>query len=279
MKLTAPMFRSIVLSFFIFSGFLANSQSIYYLNKSGTFLNSTENASTKIEVIPEGDNVFSLYLSELSDNKWTKPEFAQKAKKVSDSLYHFYENEKMKGDYFTREILEKNGENYTIKQNTPEGKLQFICGALEIFPLRMHGKCTRYDQEDLMMSEELYINGRKLNETLLFQPFDTLKTISKEPEFAGGIKEFKRKIATSIKYPISAMKNNQGGKVYAKFLINEQGKIEQIKEASVLASPLSKELIRAISSIKDTWIPAECDGEKIAVWYYATVQFNGAIIR
>lgn len=267
------------LVFFTFHFFLIGSlnltaQNIYYLNQSGTFLKSEENASVKIEIVQQDENHFSIFTSDEVNGKWTKPEFVQKVKKISDSIFHVFDNQKMKGNFLIREIIEKNEAGYKVKQTTSDGTLIFSCDAIEIIPLRMNGKCIIYDNEQFPMAEEIYVNGKRISETLLFHPLNSLKRITKNAEFPGGQLEFRKKVASTVRYPVSAMQKGQGGKAYVKFLINEIGEVNEIKVATISSSILSTELARTMLNIKDLWSPAECNGEKIPVWYYASIKFN-----
>jgi hypothetical protein len=206
------------------------------------------------------------------NSEWSNPEFSQKAWKVSDSIYHVSVSKNFK-DYSVRQVISKQGDIITLRQFTKDGNLEFECLALNTFPIIMNGKTTYFDGDALPMVEETYIKGRRISEHLLFNPVDTTKEITKEPQFPGGIEEFRKHIARNVKFPVKTMEKGGMGKPYVKFRIDETGKMKDVSLARNPENELSRELINVIKNTKAKWQPAECDGEKIPVWYYATVKF------
>ncbi len=71
-------------------------------------------------------------------------------------------------------------------------------------------------------------------------------------------------IVKKIKYPSKLKKQKIEGKVIAKVLVNNEGKVQQHE---ILQSPhlkLSKSVINKLNRLK--FIPAEADGKKVACW-------------
>jgi len=122
--------------------------------------------------------------------------------------------------------------------------------------------------------------------------------VEKMPEYPGGILPF---IAKNIKYPVAAQQAGVQGKVFVKFIVNKDGKVEQAKlimgitgktthksnEVVVVgygnnsdkqtdyyegAKAIDKEALRVVNAM-ETWIPGEQKGEKVAVYYTLPINF------
>ncbi len=256
----------------------SQAQNNYYLNSSGVFLNSEEKAQYRLSVKTENESTFLLYFSEKNKSSWSEPVFLQRAQQLNDSVLWVAYNKQMKNS-FKREIVGQDEMGYLVREYDSEGILLLECQTITVFPLQYNGKTTLFDQEGRSMAEEVYIRGKRIREQLLFQPVDSTTIITSEPEFPGGREEFLKMVARGVKYPVSFLNNREGGKTYVRFIINENGDIENMSSArSGYNKLLTRELIRSVSSINIKWIPAKCNGKIIPVWYYATVKFNAPVV-
>ena len=82
------------------------------------------------------------------------------------------------------------------------------------------------------------------------------------PEFPGGAKGWLSYLEKNIQYPAKALKKNFQGKVNIEFMVNETGKVSDVKPLTNLGYGLEKEAVRLIATGPD-WIPATLHGEKI----------------
>ena len=94
----------------------------------------------------------------------------------------------------------------------------------------------------------------------------------KKPEFPGGETALKKYIANSIKYPLKAVNNDIQGRVYVKFIVNKEGKIEQAKVMRSIDPLLDEEALRIINQMPD-WKPGTNNGIKVSVWFSLPVSF------
>jgi len=92
------------------------------------------------------------------------------------------------------------------------------------------------------------------------------------PEFPGGVETLKKFIARNLQYPPQAQEDNLQGRVYVRFLINAEGKVEQAKVLNSVHPLLDNEALRLIESLPD-WKPGTQNGRKVAVWYTIPVSF------
>lgn len=86
-----------------------------------------------------------------------------------------------------------------------------------------------------------------------------------------------RHIYTNIRYPKEARKAGIQGKAVAAFVISKMGKVENVKILDGLGYGIDKEVIRVIEMMNEmgeTWIPAEKDGQPVALEMTIPVKFK-----
>jgi protein TonB len=93
------------------------------------------------------------------------------------------------------------------------------------------------------------------------------------PEFPGGELALRKYLANSIRYPAIAQDNGVMGKVYVSFVINEEGKIEDVTLVRGEDSSLIKEALRVVSSMPD-WKPGRQGGKAVKVRYNVPIVFQ-----
>jgi TonB family protein len=84
-------------------------------------------------------------------------------------------------------------------------------------------------------------------------------------------------IYTNIRYPKEARKAGIQGKAVAAFVISELGKVEKVRIVEGLGYGIDKEVIRVIEMMNEldkTWIPAEKDGQPVALEMTIPVKFK-----
>lgn len=79
-------------------------------------------------------------------------------------------------------------------------------------------------------------------------PFDYAQIM---PEFVGGETALMRYINSNINYPQIAIENDIQGKVYVKFIVNKEGKIENAEIVRSVHESLDKEALRIIQSMPE----------------------------
>lgn len=92
------------------------------------------------------------------------------------------------------------------------------------------------------------------------------------PEFPGGEEGLHQFIVRNIRYPDYALKNNIRGTVYASFVINENGAVEDVQITKGVHPVLDDEVIRIIR-LFPRWQPGLQHGKKVKVRYLLPVDF------
>ncbi|MEO9533424.1 MAG: energy transducer TonB [Crocinitomicaceae bacterium] len=100
--------------------------------------------------------------------------------------------------------------------------------------------------------------------------------VNVEPSFPGGEYALMQWLSANTIYPQSAIDNNLGGTVYVGFTVNERGKIinSNIKRS---AHPILDQAALATIKKMPDWVPAEYNGEKIAVSYALPIKFVAGV--
>ncbi len=81
-----------------------------------------------------------------------------------------------------------------------------------------------------------------------------------EPSFPGGMEELKKFITYNLEYPSCG---DFEGKVYAEFIVNENGEIRNVQIKKGLAKEIDQAVIDLINKMPQ-WIPAKCQNENVS---------------
>ena len=133
------------------------------------------------------------------------------------------------------------------------------------------------------INPELVQDTIKKLEDQVFTVVEVMPVFSK-----GGEEGLKKYIATNVKYPENSRKEGIQGKVYVSFVVDEKGKVTNVKEArtkaikpksdkeskmvSCAAPELTKEALRVISSLPD-FTPGKQKGKAVKVAYTVPINF------
>ncbi len=97
--------------------------------------------------------------------------------------------------------------------------------------------------------------------------------VEEMPEFPGGQEALMRYIASSIKYPAIAQQNGIQGKVFVKFVIGSNGKVQGAEIARGVDPILDQEALRVVNSLP-AWKPGQQRGQAVDVEYVLPVEFK-----
>lgn len=76
-----------------------------------------------------------------------------------------------------------------------------------------------------------------------------------------------------MNYPQEAIEKDIQGRVYVRFLINKDGKLDSISNVNSLHPLLDSEAVRVVSAMPD-WAPGKQNGKPVNVWYTLPVTFK-----
>lgn len=94
------------------------------------------------------------------------------------------------------------------------------------------------------------------------------------PSFPGGDAALMKFISEHLVYPEEAAKNKIEGKVIVQFIVEETGKVGEVKVARSVNEELDSEAVRVIKLLPDFSPGRNAKGEQIKVWYTMPVIFK-----
>ena len=92
------------------------------------------------------------------------------------------------------------------------------------------------------------------------------------PQFPGGEKAMMDFIASNLKYPQQAIKDNVEGAVLAEFIINAEGKVIEPRIVNSLTPECDSEVIRVIN-LMPAWTPGQQDNMAVNVKFALPIMF------
>jgi TonB family protein len=98
-------------------------------------------------------------------------------------------------------------------------------------------------------------------------------SVDTPPNFPGGIEKFYSFIGRSIKYPAEAVKNKVQGKVFLHFIVEQDGRLSNIKVDRRLGAGTDEEAVRVLES-SPRWIPGIKNKQTVRVMYNIPISFT-----
>ena len=98
--------------------------------------------------------------------------------------------------------------------------------------------------------------------------------VDSNPEFEGGLEALYRFVGSKLKYPINASENNKQGTVFVKFVVDENGKIGNLKLLNSAGYGMDEEALRVVSLIPNFKTPAKIKGVPVKVYYQLPIKYK-----
>lgn len=92
------------------------------------------------------------------------------------------------------------------------------------------------------------------------------------PEFPGGMDDLSYFFYTHLKYPEDAKKDKIEGTVYVAFIVDENGKVKNVRVVKGVFASLDKEAVRVASQMPN-WTPGKHNGKNVKVQFNLPVKF------
>jgi len=98
-------------------------------------------------------------------------------------------------------------------------------------------------------------------------------SVEKNPEFPGGVNAMMDYLRGNLKYPESAKKNKQEGRVFIGFIVEKDGSVSNVKVLRGVCEELDSEAVRVVKSMP-TWIAGRDKGKPVRVQYTLPIVFK-----
>lgn len=105
------------------------------------------------------------------------------------------------------------------------------------------------------------------------EPVYDYVSLTTPPSFPGGMANFDKFIARSVKYPAEALKNNVEGKVFLSYIVETDGRLTAIKVVRAIGSGIDEEAIRVLKS-SPKWTPGYNGRTPVRVQYNIPITFT-----
>ena len=119
----------------------------------------------------------------------------------------------------------------------------------------------------------LLSNDDKINEKSFTNQDDAYVIVEEMPEFPGGEKALLKYIAENVVYPQEAKEKDIEGSVYIKFVVNSEGKVQDVETLRGVDPLLDQEAIKVIESLPD-FKPGRQDGKPVNVSMQVPIMFK-----
>jgi TonB family protein len=96
--------------------------------------------------------------------------------------------------------------------------------------------------------------------------------VEQMPVYPGGEPALRQFLASNIKYPMTAVEKKVQGKVFVTFVVDQTGKVTDVKIVRGVDPSLDQEAIRVVQTMP-LWIPGKHDGKIVAVQYTIPINF------
>lgn len=93
------------------------------------------------------------------------------------------------------------------------------------------------------------------------------------PAFKGGDQALLLFMREKVQYPAEALEQDISGKVYVRFVVDEQGRIRDAEVVKGLGHGLDQEALRLVR-IMPWWTPGRVQGQPVRVYYTLPVAFR-----
>jgi len=127
--------------------------------------------------------------------------------------------------------------------------------------------------DDTEGDEDIKVEIVQIEEEKEEEEAEVFFIVENMPEFPGGDLELRKHIAQSVQYPEIAKENGIQGRVFVQFVVNQKGKVEQVKVVRGVDPSLDKEAIRVIESLPD-WKPGSQRGKPVKVSFTVPINFQ-----
>lgn len=101
----------------------------------------------------------------------------------------------------------------------------------------------------------------------------TYRFVEKMPEFPGGFNEFNKYLVSELKYPENCRMMGITGVVIVEFIVEEDGRISNVKALTKVYPDLDAEAVRVIQNMP-RWEPSEIRGTPQRTFYQLPIRFS-----
>ena len=140
---------------------------------------------------------------------------------------------------------------------------------------KRNGEFVVYYPEGQVKRRETYVANERSSEACFardgsavpYYPYEVMPVYER-----GGQDEIVRAVQLNTRYPVQALRNQEQGRVFVSFSVNEVGKVENVQVVKGVSPSLDAETIAAVHKLK-AFTPGRLDGEPVSVSYTVPITY------
>lgn len=117
-------------------------------------------------------------------------------------------------------------------------------------------------------------SGTLANNTKPIVAVKGLLEVDTQPEFEGGLQALNKFIGSHLRYPEEASREGQEGKVYVRFVVDEEGNVGDLMLMNRLGYGMDEEALRVVKLIPKFKSPAKVKGEPVKAYYQVPIRYH-----
>lgn len=98
--------------------------------------------------------------------------------------------------------------------------------------------------------------------------------LQKMPQFKGGLAALNEFIKRNVHYPQEAIEEGRQGKLFVRFIVDENGKVSNAELLNTSYNDLNKEALRVVGIIPDFESPGIANGQPVKTYYQVPINFR-----
>ena len=147
------------------------------------------------------------------------------------------------------------------------------------FALVFMASCKRKTnvQEQVMEGTKVEVKAETGEDTAQIKNAESTdkayEVVEQMPTFKGGDAALMKYLSENIKYPETAEKAGEQGRVVVNFIVEKDGAVSNVKVVRSVTPTLDAEAVRVIKAMPK-WVPGKQDGKFVRVKYNVPVSFR-----
>lgn len=141
---------------------------------------------------------------------------------------------------------------------------------------KRNGEFIVYYPEGQVKRRETYVADERKSEACFakdgssvpYYPYEVMPVYER-----GGQEEIVRAVQFNTRYPVQALRNQEQGRVFVSFTVNEAGKVENVQVVKGVSPSLDAETVAAVRKLK-AFTPGRLDGEPVSVSFTVPINYS-----
>ena len=162
-----------------------------------------------------------------------------------------------------------DGQQYYLDLNSIKNDTTLMLGNHEFYAVKNHDErnslSVKIDGKDFDIN---FAGGIMKDDSKIYA-----EAVEEAPEFPGGVNAMMDYLRGNLKYPESAKKNKQEGRVFIGFVVEKDGSVTNVNVLRGVCEELDNEAVRVVKAMP-RWTPGMNEGKPVRVQYTLPIVFK-----